>query len=60
VTTVVVSVVLVLIARALLEACSETRKPGYDFLALMNAGVLPVSKKAGARTPSTKKRKRRR
>lgn len=40
---------LALILRAIVETCRDYPSPGYDFLALMRAGVLPVSKKARGR-----------
>jgi hypothetical protein len=48
-TTTLILVTLALIARGLVEACSEKPRTGTDFLALMATGVLPVSKKARTR-----------
>jgi hypothetical protein len=47
---------LILLARALLEACRDKPSAGYDFLALMQAGVLPVSKKARGRAQQRRRR----
>jgi hypothetical protein len=53
-------VVLALLIRALAETCREHPSPGYDFLALMAAGVLPESKKAHGRAQQKKRKRKRR